>query len=387
MSETIEEKSVVLVVDDDRLLRRQLRWALADRYHLIEAEVAAEAIEKLQQLRINAVICDLHMPPDLDGINGGLSVIDVARKMIPPVPVVVITGSDAKQAALESVKHGAYGFFQKPFDEEEVSHVVTQAVLIHTLSSMLREDLTKSVSPSDPEAPIEEDSVTRDKVSDERIEIYEAVCASFAHSIKGELLHISFAAKELKRLIGDTSENQEELGTIERSVLQTQLLVQRLLNYFSFSEPQLEPVNLVELIDKVEHLRGPLLSSNTELKISLHNVQDELEVSANFFLLMSVLIELIDNANKVLSGRAGVIRVDVKGTRDKVNITVKDNGPGIPAEIKKKLFKEKIPSKSGSGLGLFLAGKVIKALGAELKLSTSDGKGTTFTITLPTVNK
>lgn len=387
MKEGIKEKECVLVVDDDQVLRRQLHWALTERFNVVEADASAKAIEMLRQIRISAVICDLHLPPDLDSISEGLAVIDVARKMMPPVPVVVITGSNNRQTALECIRHGVYGFFEKPFDEKEVSHVVTQAVQIYELSSMLCQDLAQSYLPSSSEYTVEEGQVIRPELSDERVEIYEAVCASFAHSIKSELLHIGCATGELGRLIENTTETREELDLIERSVVHSQLMVQRLLNYFSFSEPQLEPVNLIELIDKVERLTRLRLSSNTELKISVPEFQNECEVSANFFLLMSVIIELIDNASKVLRGRAGIIRVGIKGTRNKVHITVKDNGPGIPANVKKKLFKVKIPSKNGSGLGLFLAGKVIKALGAELKLRTSKSKGTTFTITLPTIHK
>ena len=127
MTEQAEHKTTVLVVDDDRLLRRQLHWALVERHRVLEAETRADAVELLQRERVDVVICDLHLPPDLDGIEEGLAVVEAARSERPSVPVVVITGSDNKQAALEAVRRGAYGFFEKPFNEDEVSHIVTQA--------------------------------------------------------------------------------------------------------------------------------------------------------------------------------------------------------------------------------------------------------------------
>jgi DNA-binding NtrC family response regulator len=136
MTEQAEQKTTVLVVDDDRLLRRQLHWALVERHRVLEAETRPDAVELLQRERVDVVICDLHLPPDLHGIEEGLAVVEAARSVRPAaVPVVVITGSDNKQAALEAVRRGAYGFFEKPFDEEEVSHIVAQAARVRCLET------------------------------------------------------------------------------------------------------------------------------------------------------------------------------------------------------------------------------------------------------------
>src|SRR5918912_2879927 len=135
MTEQAEHKTTVLVVDDDRLLRRQLHWALVERHRVLEAETRVEAVDLLKRERVDVVISDLHLPPDLDGIEEGLAVVEAARGERPAVPVVVITGSDNKQAALEAVRRGAYGFFEKPFDEEEVSHIVAQAARLRRLEA------------------------------------------------------------------------------------------------------------------------------------------------------------------------------------------------------------------------------------------------------------
>src|ERR1044072_5186126 len=135
MSEQTEQKTTVLVVDDDRLLRRQLHWALVERHRVLEAETRAAAVELLRRERVDVVICDLHLPPDLEGIEEGLAVVEAARGERPAVPVVVITGSDSKRAALEAIRRGAYGFFEKPFDEEEVSHIVAQAAHVRRLEA------------------------------------------------------------------------------------------------------------------------------------------------------------------------------------------------------------------------------------------------------------
>jgi len=145
MTEQADKKTTVLVVDDDRLLRRQLHWALVERHRVLEAETRDDAVELLRGGQVDVCICDLHLPPDLEGMEEGLAVVEAARSERPAVPVVVITGSDNKQAALEAVRRGAYGFFEKPFDQEEVSHIVAQAARVRRLESevlRLRSELT-----------------------------------------------------------------------------------------------------------------------------------------------------------------------------------------------------------------------------------------------------
>src|SRR5918911_3620750 len=99
MSEEPQDKAMVLIVDDDRVLRRQLFWALEGEHAVIEAETRMEAAAQLAKGGVDVVLCDLHLPPDLDGISQGLAIIEAAHTVRPAVPVVVITGSDKRQVA------------------------------------------------------------------------------------------------------------------------------------------------------------------------------------------------------------------------------------------------------------------------------------------------
>jgi DNA-binding NtrC family response regulator len=95
---------------------------------------------------IEVVVSDLHLPPNVNDIGEGLALIDVARAQDPPLQVVVITGSDSKRAALEAVKRGAYGFFEKPLDAGELLHIVSQAARMRQLeieNRRLRAELSR----------------------------------------------------------------------------------------------------------------------------------------------------------------------------------------------------------------------------------------------------
>jgi signal transduction histidine kinase len=119
-----------------------------------------------------------------------------------------------------------------------------------------------------------------------------------------------------------------------------------------------------------------------------------------------VLLNLINNAFYVVSSKASqpmpkasdgeeasedkdykpLVIVSTKKLNDKIEISVKDNGPGIPNEIKDKIFQPFLttkPTGQGTGLGLSLSYDIVKAHGGELKLDTKEGQGSTFNISIP----
>jgi DNA-binding NtrC family response regulator len=146
MSTQPQPQGTVLVVDDDDAVRSGLYWALTSDYKVLQAASRDEACNLMVEKDIEVVVSDLHLPPNVDDIGEGLALIDVARAQDPPLQVVVITGSDSKRAALEAVKHGAYGFFEKPLDPAELLHIVNQAARMRKLeieNRQLRDELPR----------------------------------------------------------------------------------------------------------------------------------------------------------------------------------------------------------------------------------------------------
>ena len=133
MAEQPQVKGTVLVVDDDDAIRSGLYWALSSEYRVLQASSREEACRLVDEQQIDVVVTDLHLPPQVDDIDEGLALIEAARGQEPPLQVVVITGSDARRASLEAVKRGAYGFFEKPLDPDEVVHIVNQATRLRKL--------------------------------------------------------------------------------------------------------------------------------------------------------------------------------------------------------------------------------------------------------------
>ena len=133
MTHQPQVKGTVLVVDDDDAIRSGLYWALSSEYRVLQASSREEACRLVDEQKIDVVLTDLHLPPRIDDIAEGLSLIEAARGQDPPLQVVVITGSDARRASLEAVRRGAYGYFEKPLDPDEVLHIVNQAARLRKL--------------------------------------------------------------------------------------------------------------------------------------------------------------------------------------------------------------------------------------------------------------
>jgi len=133
MTDQPQVKGTVLVVDDDDAIRSGLYWALSSEYRVLQAGSREEACRLVDEQKIDVVLTDLHLPPRIDDIAEGLALIEAARGQDPPLQVVVITGSDARRASLEAVRRGAYGFFEKPLDPDEVLHIVNQAARLRKL--------------------------------------------------------------------------------------------------------------------------------------------------------------------------------------------------------------------------------------------------------------
>ena len=146
MSTQTQVKGTVLVVDDDENVRSGVYWALTSDYRVLQASSREEACALINDENVEVVVSDLHLPPHTDDLVEGLALIDLARAQDPPLQVVVITGSDSKRAALEAVKRGAYGFFEKPLDSAELLHIVSQAARLRQLeieNRRLRDELPR----------------------------------------------------------------------------------------------------------------------------------------------------------------------------------------------------------------------------------------------------
>src|SRR5205085_10061444 len=114
MTDTNEAK-VLLVVEDDEGLQRQLKWAY-EGYQVVCAGNRSEAIDALRAHEPAVVTLDLGLPPDPDGTDEGFAVLEEILRLKPDTKVIVATGHGARESALRAIGMGAYDFYQKPVE-------------------------------------------------------------------------------------------------------------------------------------------------------------------------------------------------------------------------------------------------------------------------------
>ena len=122
----------LLIVEDDPGLQRQLRWAYED-YQLFIAGDRQEAIEMLRAETPDVVTLDLGLPPDPDGTSEGFATLAEMLKIKPDTKVIVASGHGARESALDAIAGGAYDFYQKPVDIDELGLIVRRAFHVHAL--------------------------------------------------------------------------------------------------------------------------------------------------------------------------------------------------------------------------------------------------------------
>jgi two-component system NtrC family response regulator len=127
-----EEQKVLLVVEDDEGLQRQLKWAY-DGYQVVCAGDRAQAIDALRAHEPAVVTLDLGLPPDPDGTGEGFAVLAEILRLKPDTKVIVASGHGARESALKAIAMGAYDFYKKPVDIDELGLIVARAFHVHDI--------------------------------------------------------------------------------------------------------------------------------------------------------------------------------------------------------------------------------------------------------------
>ena len=139
-----------------------------------------------------------------------------------------------------------------------------------------------------------------------------------------------------------------------------------------------------ELLSQFEFLtRDYLTASKVQLRIEA--CDDVVDVDAQK--MLRVLQNLVNNAAEVLQEEGGMIHVGATRRDSKVEIRVSDNGPGIPEDLRGRIFDPFVTygKEKGLGLGLAIAKSFVEAHGGSIELAPEAKTGTTFLIRLPWV--
>lgn len=204
-------------------------------------------------------------------------------------------------------------------------------------------------------------------------------------SLQGWLELLKLPREERPEDLGEgeiADEIGEDLNRLERISLRFELIGR---------EPELREVDVQDVIGSLQNYleaRLPRLASGVELRMDV--APGLPPVLGNQVLLSWALENLVKNSLDALSGKGGLIQIRAREEgADKVRITVKDTGPGVPPEVRSRIFEPGVTTKTrGWGVGLALTRRIVEGVHkGRINLGEDDGPGATFHLHLPSARR
>ncbi len=120
------KKKVLLIIEDDPGLQKQLKWSFED-YEVVIAGDREQAISAVRRYKPLVMTLDLGLPPDPANASEGLKTLNEILELLPGAKVIVVTGNDDRDNAIKAVAAGAYDFYQKPVDIDILNLIIERA--------------------------------------------------------------------------------------------------------------------------------------------------------------------------------------------------------------------------------------------------------------------
>lgn len=208
------------------------------------------------------------------------------------------------------------------------------------------------------------------------------MAAGLAHEIRNPLAGIQGVIEVLRDQSRDPTQHQvlcevlEEVGRIDR-------LVRELICFAKPQYHQLRPLRLDILVDKVARRLSEERGSALDVEVGGEPRCVSMEAIADEKCISRVLEHLISNSLDAIRDR-GTLRLVFSCDRQNLILRIEDDGPGIPAEMRSKIFQPFYTTKaSGTGLGLALCRRLVDEQGGTLRLDEDFGQGAAFVLALP----
>lgn len=387
-------RASVLVVDDDEGVRATFGIILKKDFDVHQAKDAETAVQLARRNRMDLAILDLNLAG-----TSGLQVLALLKDIDPDLEAIIVTGNGTLETARQAMRLGACDYLSKPFLLEAVRESVAGA--------LRRRERTRQLREAEEEARLHQ-------LAEEQLRVRGEIYATVLHDLNSPLTAatglVDLAVMDLNEIHGDMLSAQSVIGDAAVQLHHCVSIVERYLNFTRRARHDRSATDLsTSLADLKRLLRvSPLLRHN-ELLIT--EPAEQISVPINGLDLLQVLVNLVTNALQAgdaphrVEVKAVLLPgpVDLNALADRpgcrlvnedcfdnlaplAEVTVTDNGPGMPEEILSMIFQSFFTTKSqnqGSGLGLSIVQRLLSEARGLLHVSTRIGDGSCFTIYLP----
>ncbi|HHU19681.1 MAG TPA: response regulator [Bacilli bacterium] len=401
--ESNDQRPTILIVDDETVNLQVLTNQLTlNNYHVLAAHKGEDALDIIDQQKIDLVILDIMMP-DMSGYE----VSQTIRKnfSLMELPILMLTAKNQLEDKFLSFEAGANDYLAKPCNKQELLSRVKTLIHAKKLSEdlmMLNQELGERVKARTKELEIVNSDL---KVMNEKLmkmaESRRQLLSNIAHELGSPttIIH-NYMQSIQKGLVALDDQHYQKLVFDKINVLNR--LINDLFDLSKLeagkSDLNIKEIRLDEWLEQVYY--------QAELTTELQNrIFRKPSVPASFrHYICYIDIErmdqlfsnLISNAIKSTDEETGEIAIDAHLKSDtSVIILVRDNGIGIREDILPDIFDRfyKGPNRksnrrqNGAGLGLAIVKQIIKSHRGKISVESELGVGTEFTITLPLIKR
>lgn len=358
----------IIIIDDEEVVLDSCTQILeGSDYEVAIAQRGQEGLALINQFHPDLVFLDLKMP----GLSG-MQVLEEILNIDPTIVTVVITGFATIDSAVEAMKRGAYDFLPKPFTPDEFRMMTRRGIerrnlLLETIRLRREKELLR-----------------------------ENFSAIVSHELKSPLSAIQqnlfVLDHELKDILNDSQKSR--FDRMKERINDLVKLINSWLRVLSVDIGKIResfiPIHVQSLITKaVENVETHAIRKDIQIKSTIDETMGPIEGDEISF--VEAVGNILDNAVKY-SYTGSKVNILARQLGDTIQISISDTGVGISEEDLTNIFNDFYRGKSteqieGShGIGLTISRRIIESHNGTLSVESEPGKGTTFTISIPTIN-
>lgn len=372
----------ILVIDDEIGPRESLRMLLKPAFNVATADCVEAGIKLLKEKQPDTIVMDIRMP-GMTGIEG----LRKIREIDPHLSVIMLTGFGALDTAKEALRLGANDYISKPFDAGEMREVIERNVertRVHRASESAATEVKEL-----------NNRLLQELAQKERLASLGQASAEFVHDLGNPLTivwgYVQLLAKKIEGAENGAAEGGNtgrELKIIEQHVKMCRDLLTMWQSYGSVEAKPRQQISVSEIVREV--VKGQFsMAAQSGVDMASRVCEEPCVLIGDPVQITRAIQNVIVNAVQASAETQGRVTVDCAQKDFYVDIRVEDNGPGIKPEQMSKIFDPYFTTKqgkSGTGLGLYITKKVVEDHNGSIKVDSTPGAGTTFTIRLPLLN-
>jgi PAS domain S-box-containing protein len=222
----------------------------------------------------------------------------------------------------------------------------------------------------------------------QKMESIGTLAAGIAHEVGNPLASISAIVQVILRTTDDEF-IKEKLGLVKNQVTRISKIIRDLVDFSRPSNYELQVTDInSNIIEAVEIIRVGAKAKDIDFDLDLNEKLPRLPLIADQLqqIFVNILLNSVDAISEKKVKGGNKIRIKSDMDDDDIILIFSDNGPGIPEANLIKIFEPFFTTKKegkGTGLGLWVSYGIIKSFQGDIKVTSTEGKGTTFTITIP----